>query len=361
MADAIDSAGSGFYGGAADLSRFQTAINGIMTTMKFTNDAAHYSRLCFVDNGATTNGTPVGREIAGIANGSDGMAGDIVHYPLSPVTNAPKYLPLGIPRQTNDAVIIDVAVERQGDGVDTERLYIDKQDPYQILSGKQGAIASRMLRAPDFRLATVINSNPAPTGYFDALSYFHTAHPIKPGSSLTFSNDVTCTDAQWDSGDGIGILLNALASIPWFDGKLKDGSMSRPIVVTSNQIRAARARQMLGMITTTLGSPLVGTAAGGSQQTPWVGMATDVINFQDLYDPLNYADSGKYVYAFAVTGGAVQPAFIVSPKRWPEFRVYGMDPRDEIRRVWRAIGWDWDAFYGVGPGLPQCGVRMKIG
>jgi hypothetical protein len=358
---ASNSSGAGFYGGAADLTRFQEAINGIMGTMQLTNDAAIYSRLAFVDNGSTTNGTPVGREIGGIANGSDGQAGDVVHYPLSPVTNAPKYMPLGVPRQTTDAVIVDVAVERQGDGVDTERLYIDKQDPYQILLGKQGAIASRMLRAPDFRLAYVINSNPIPVGYFDGLPYFHTAHPVKPGSSITFSNSVTCTDAEWESGDGMGILLNALASIPWFDGKLKDGSMAKPMIVTSNMLRAAKARQVLGMITTTLGSPLIGTAAGGSQQSPWSGMASSVENFQDLFDPTNFADSGKYVYAFATTGGATQPAFIVSPKRWPEFHVYGLDPNEEIRRVWRAIGWDWDAFYGVGPGLPQCGARIKIG
>ena len=181
------------------------------------------------------------------------------------------------------------------------------------------------------------------------------------GGVTTFSNDVTCTTAEWESGDGMGILLNALASIPWFDGKLKDGSMAKPMIVTSNMLRAAKARQVLGMITTTLGSPLIGTAAGGSQQSPWSGMASSVENFQDLYDPTNFADSGKYVYAFATTGGATQPAFIVSPKRWPEFHVYGLDPNEEIRRVWRAIGWDWDAFYGVGPGLPQCGARIKIG
>lgn len=354
-------AGAGFYGGSANLTRFQEAINGIMGTMQLTNDAAIYSKICFVDNGSTTNGTPVGREIAGIANGSDGQAGDIVHYPLSPVTNAPKYMPLGVPRQTTDAVIIEVAVERQGDGVDTERLYLDKQDPYQILLGKQGAIASRMLRAPDFRLAYVVNSNPIPTGYFDGLPYFHTAHPVKPGSSITFSNDFTCTTAEWESGDGIGILLNGLASIPWFDGKLKDGSMSKPLVVTSNQIRAAKARQVLGFITTTLGSPLVPGPSGSTQQSQWDGMASGVVNFQDLYDPLNFADSGKYVYAFCTTGGATQPSFIVSPKRWPWFNLYGLNASDEIRRIWRAIGWDWDAFYGVGPGLPQCGARIKIG
>lgn len=353
--------GAGFYSGSTDIAILQTGINGIMSVMKFTNDMAIYSKIAFVDNGSTTNGTPVGREIAGINNGSDGQAGEVIHYPLSPVSNAPKSWPFGVPKQTTDAVIVDVTVERSRQGVDTELLYLDKQDPYQILAGKQGMIASRMVRAPDFNLATVINSNPVIPGYFDGLSYFHTAHPIKPGSSVTFSNDFTCTTAEWESGDGMGILLSGLASIPWFDGKLKDGSMSKPLIVTPNQIRAAKARQMVGLISTTLGAPLVGTAAGGSQQSPWDGMASGVENFQDLYDPLNYADSGKYVYAFAVTGGAVQPAFIVSPKRWPYMNVYGLRPDEEIRRTMGAIGWDWDGYWGVGPGLPQCGARIKIG
>jgi hypothetical protein len=79
-----------------------------------------------------------------------------------------------------------------------------------------------------------------------------------------------------------------------------------------------------------------------------------------LYQPATYADSGKYVYAFATAGGAVQPAIIMSPKRWPYMNIYGLDPSEEIRRVQGAIGWNWSGYWGAGWGLPQCGVRMKI-
>lgn len=354
-------AGSGFYAGAADIEQLVNGVNGIMGTMQFTNDVALYSKVAFVDNGSTTNGTPVGRTIAGINNGSDGQAGEKIHYPLSPVSNAPVAWPFGIASAETDAIIIDVTVSREREQVPIERLYLDKQDPYQILSGKQGAIASRMLRAPDFRLSRAINENPIVPNYFDGLPYFHTAHLVKPGSTVTFSNDFTCTAAEWESGDGMGILLNGLASIPWFDGKLKDGAMSKPLIVTSNMLRAAKARQVVGLISTTLGAPLIGTAAGGAQQSPWDGMTSGVENFQDLYDPVNFPDSGKYVYAFAVAGGSVQPAWIVSPKRWPTMNIYGLNPSEEFRREWGAIGWNWDAYYGVGPGLPQCGARIKIG
>ncbi|MBF9666418.1 hypothetical protein IAI38_11850, partial [Streptococcus pseudopneumoniae] len=47
--------------------------------------------------------------------------------------------------------------------------------PYQVLSAKQGQIASRMLRAPDFDLAELINSNAAVLNYFDGLSFQHGA------------------------------------------------------------------------------------------------------------------------------------------------------------------------------------------
>ena len=81
-------------------------------------------------------------------------------------------------------------------------------------------IASRMLRAPDFDLAELINSNAATLNYFDGLSFFNTAHPISPGSTVTFSNDITCTTSEWESGEGLSKLLDAFASIPWFDVRL---------------------------------------------------------------------------------------------------------------------------------------------
>jgi len=353
--------GNSFYSGDSDISVLVTGINAIMSTMQFTNDQALYSKVCFVDNGATTNGTPVGRSIAGVNNGNDGQAGEMIHYPLSPVSNAPVKWPFGVPRDEKDIVIVDVAVARARVSVPVEKIYLDKQDPYQILSAKQGMIASRMLRAPDFDLVALINGNAVPVNYFDGLSYFHTAHPIAPGSSVTFSNDITCTAAEWESGDGMARLLDALALIPWFDGKLKDGSMSKPLILTPRQTVALKARQLVGMIANLAGPALIGTTAGGAQHSFLNGMVSDVVNFQDLYQPTLFADSGKYVYAIANAGGSVQPAFIMSPKRWPQMSVYGLDLQEEIRRREGAIGWSWDGYWGVGFGLPQCCVRMKIG
>ena len=51
--------GNGFFAGSGDISVIQTGINGIMAGMQFANDTALYSAMCFVDNGATTNDTPV--------------------------------------------------------------------------------------------------------------------------------------------------------------------------------------------------------------------------------------------------------------------------------------------------------------
>jgi len=352
--------GSGFFAGSGDISVIPTGINGIMAGMQFTNDTALYSAMCFVDNGATTNGTPIGRAIAGVNNGSDGQAGEIMHYPLSPVSNAPEKWPFGVPAASKDVTIVDVAVQRDRTYVPIEKIYLDKQDPYQVLAAKQGQIASRMLRAPDFDLAELINSNATTLNYFDGLSFFNTAHPISPGSTVTFSNDITCTIAEWESGEGLSKLLDAFASIPWFDGKLKDGTMSKPLIVTSNMRFNFKARQLAGLITSLVGPAIVGTAAGGAQHSPFTGMVRDVVNFQDLQNVTKYPNSGKYVYALATTGGSVQPAFIMSPKRWPYMTIYGTDPNEEIRRTEGAIGWNWSGYWGVGFGLPQCAVRMKI-
>ena len=353
--------GAGVFSGGAEIALLQQGVNAVMSTMDLTNNEAIYKKMCFVDNGTTTNGTPVGRSIAGVDNGGDGQAGELMNYPLAPVSNAPQAWPFGVPAQEVDAVIVNVQVERKREYVPIVKLYLDRQDPYQILASQQGQIAARMMRAPDLSVRDLINSNSVPGNYFDALSYFHTAHPVAPGSTVTFSNDITCTQAEWGSGDGMAKLLNALANIPWFDGVLKDGAMSKPLIVTSQQTLAFKARQLVGLITSLVGPALVPSAAGGTGHSPFTGMVSDVVNFQDLYQPTAYPDSGKYVYAFATAGGAVQPAIIMSPKRWPYMNIYGLDPSEEIRRIQGAIGWNWSGYWGAGWGLPQCGVRMKIG
>ena len=128
----------------------------------------------------------------------------------------------------------------------------------------------------------------------------------------------------------------------------------------NSQLRDEIERQLAGLITSLVGPAIVGTAAGGAQHSPFTGMVRDVVNFQDLQNVTKYPDSGKYVYALATTGGSVQPAFIMSPKRWPYMTIYGTDPNEEIRKNEQAIGWRWDGYWGVGFGLPQCAVRMKI-
>jgi hypothetical protein len=362
---ATQSGGAGIDSGGQDITSIRNGVNGIMATVGWTNDTALYRGIAFVDDGSTTNGTPVGSSVAGVDNGSAGRSGEVMNYPLSPVSNAPQKWPFGVPREEREAVIINVQVTRDREYVPTEMIYLDTQDPYQVLSGKQGAIASRMLRAPDWNFRDLINANGVVPGYFDGLSFFHTAHLVSPGSTVTWSNDVTCTQAEWDSGEGMSILLDALASIPWFDGQLKDGSMSKPVLLTARQHVAFKARQLGGFITNLTGPPIVPqavNAAGvGSGHSAFNGMIRDVINFQDLYQPTLYADSGKYIYAIATMGGAVQPAFILSPKRFPQMNLYGVNNGDEFRRKHGAIGWDWDGYWGVGFGLPQCAVRMKIG
>lgn len=360
--------GNSFFSGTQDISQLVNGVNGVLSTLHLTNDAAIYPKIAFVDNGATTNGTPIGRSIAGVENGDGGQAGERMNYPMSPVSNAPEKWPFGLPREAKDIMIVNSVVDRQRAYVPTERIYLDKQDPYQILSGKQGQIISRAGRAMDFDFIDLVNGNTSAT--YDGLTFFNTARPVMPGSGITFSNDVTCTVAQWLSGDGMAILLETLANIPWFDGQLKDGAMSKPLILCPSMTTAFKARQLVGINASLPGgaAPIIAQAidAGGgkfgvgSGSSPFNGMVSDVVHFQDLVSPIKYPNSARYVYAIANMGSSVQPAFIVSPKRYPYMNVYGMSPDDEIRRVFGAIGWDWDGYWGVGYGLPQCVVRMLI-
>ena len=129
---------------------------------------------------------------------------------------------------------------------------------------------------------------------------------------MTFSNDITCTQAEWDSGDGMAALLDALASIPWFDGVLKDGAMSKPLIMTPRQTLAFR-RVARRSDRVACRCPL--DSAVGRRNRP-LAVYRHGVRRGELPRPESAGhlpDSGKYVYAFATAGGAVQPAIIMSP------------------------------------------------
>ncbi len=359
----------GNFFSTGDISQLVNGVNAVLTTMHMTNDEAIYSKIAFVDNGSTTGGkvvgTPAGGSVAGVQNGS-GQAGELMNYPMSPVSQPGKAWPTGVSRGETQPLVVNAYVTRQRYGIDTELIDLDTQDPYGLLSGKQGMIISRAGRSIDvLGMVDTINGNHSTT--YDGLTFFHTARPIKPGSAITFSNDVTCTNAQWATGDGFVILLDAIAKIPWFDGMLKDGAMRKPLILCPTNSTMLKVMQLTGFGLPD-GMALIPQAvdAGGGKfgvgtgTSPYKGRVMGVELFEDLANPTVYPNSDQYVYAIATMGGALQPAFIVSPKRMPYMNVYGLDSSDEVRRKFGSIGWDWDGFWGVGYGLPQCVVRMRI-
>lgn len=351
----IKTSGGGVFN-TASVFEIQDAVNTALAARFTTSNEGVYRKIAFVDDGRSTGGTPVGDGVAGVPNGSDGKAGETVHYPLSPVSNASQKWPFGVPRAEVDAVVIDVTVERLRQGPPVERIYLDYQDPYQILSGKQAEIISRADLAPDYDLADTINSNPV---CYDGKRFFDTAHPVSPTSGPTevYSNDITCTQAEWNSGEGLAKLLDAFSAIPWFDGLVKDGAMAKPVIVTSTRSQAFKAGQLTAFINGQQGDE---SKINNGESSPFVGAVAGIYHFEQLKQPVKWPNSAQYVYAIASAGGAVQPAFIFSPKRMPHLVLYGMDETDEIRREFEAIGWSWSGFWGTGVGLPQCAVRMRI-
>ena len=166
--------GSGFCG-SGDISVIQTGINGIMVGMAFTNDTAQYWRCASLIMERPPNGTPVGRAIAGVNNGLDGQRARSMHYPLSPVSNAPEKWPSGVPPRRRDVTDRDVAVQRDRTMCRLRRFTWISKDPYQVRR-QTGEIVSRMLRAPDFDPAELINSERNHAQLLRRIDFFNTAH-----------------------------------------------------------------------------------------------------------------------------------------------------------------------------------------
>ena len=102
----------GNFFSTGDISQLVNGVNAVLTTMHMTNDEAIYSKIAFVDNGRTTGGTPVGRSVAGVQNGS-GQAGELMHYPMSPVSQPGKAWPTGVSRGETQPLVVNAYVTRQ--------------------------------------------------------------------------------------------------------------------------------------------------------------------------------------------------------------------------------------------------------
>jgi len=323
-----------------------TALTALMTT-----DESMWRKIAFVDDGSQTEGQRFGQ-----LNLSS--TGETVRFPFSPVVSAPATWEYGTAKGESQAIIIscDVTMKRhKPEGGDT-LLYVHRGDPYGVLVGQQASIISRAGMLPDYEIAKLLNLN-GTCGY-DNLSFFNTAHLVDPTDPAkgTWSNDVTCTDAEWASGAGHSKLLDSLCKIKWMDGQAKDSVSVRPSIICPDENRAVRAAEFvnLSMVPRAIGS----AAASGSN--PFLGRFENVFTLNALNNNSATGDVGKYVYAIAKPN-AMQSGIIVIPTELPLFYVTGLDPADEVRRKQGAVAYGWSAYIGVGLGLPHMMVRMKIG
>lgn len=330
------------------LTQLQDGVNTALAALG-TSESLVYPKIAFVDDGSATNGNILGNVVGMIDNG-DGTPGEVVRYPFSPVSNPPEDWNFGTDRGEVDEVIQYIEVSRTRKKVKDSRVYLDTQDPYGVITGKIPAIMKRASELWDVMLAATINANAT---CFDGVTFFHTAHPVDPNDAAkgTYSNTTTATSMD---ETGLATALDLYAKIPWFDGIVRNGEMRKPILICPTAALALKARQLVfGSII-----PSVGGGGVASGSSPFNGLIEDVIHFQMLVN--SDADSSKYCYLIS-PGTPVKAAFIVSPKRQPQFHISGLDPNEEIRRKYGAVAYGWDAFGGVGLGLPQDAVRIKIG
>lgn len=334
-----------------NLGAFVEGVNTALAAIG-TSDVSIYQKVCFVDDGSATNGNILGK-VSGMFDNGDGTTGEIVRYGFSPVSNPPVDWNFGTDRPEVDAQIQYVEIRRKRVAPAAERLYFDTQDVYGLLEAKIPALMKRAGLWLDYALASSINLNGT---CYDGLSFFHDQHPCNPlDSSLgEFSNDISV--AALDA-TGFAQALDAYASVKWFDGKPRSTEMNKPIVLAPNKSLELKARQLVfGSLIPTAGSAGNDVAAS----SPFNGMVEDVIHFPALLDENAGANAAKYIYLVS-PGTPVKAGFVASPKRQPEFFISGLSPNDEPRVKKGGLVFGWDAFGGVGLGLPQDVIRVKVG
>lgn len=334
---------------AQDISQLVTSINTALALVGTSNKPI-YPRIAFVDDGSQTDGNPIGK-VVGMFDNGDGQTGEVLKYPFSPVSNAPKTWHFGKDRDEVDEVMAYVELRRLRHAPADTLLYWDSQDVYGILSQKQGAIIDRAGLLFDWLLAGELNDNPI---CYDGKAFFATDHPVDPTdpSKSTYSNDISIADMD---ATGLGTALDAFNSIPWFDGKARS-SDTKPILVCPKKSLELKARQLVFGSLIPTGTTTVHVAAS----SPFEGLIEDVLLFQGLLSERAVANSPKYCYLIN-PGTPIKAGLIVSPKRMPTFHVSGLDPNEEIRRKKGAVSYGWDDFSGAGLGLPQDVVRVKVG
>ena len=330
------------------LTNLQDGVNTALAALG-TSESTVYNKIAFVDDGSATNGNILGK-VTGMFDNGDGTSGEVVRYPFSPVSNAPEEWAFGDERGEVDEVIQYIEISRARHKVKDSRVYVDTQDVYGVISGKIPAIMQRASLLWDIKLAAAINANGT---CFDGKAMFATDHPVDPNdaSKGTYSNTTTATSMD---ETGLATALDLYAKIPWADGVVRNSELRKPILICPTAALTLKARQLV------FGSLIPSAGAGGvaTGSSMFSGMIEDVIHWQMLVN--SDADSSKYCYLIS-PGTPAKAAFIVSPKRPPTFHISGIDPSEEIRRKFGAVAYGWDAFGGVGLGLPQDAVRIKIG
>lgn len=335
-----------------NLDAFVQGVNTALAAIG-TSDSAIYSKVCFVDDGSATNGNILGKVVGNsIINNGSGTPGEIVRYGFSPVANPVKTWHFGTDREEVDAQIQHIEIARKRIHVPSERFYLDLQDVFGLMEGKIPAIMQRAGMCWDWELAAAINDNAT---CYDGMPFFSDQHPCNPSDDSLgeYSNDISV--AALDA-TGFAAALDAMSQIRWFDGRVRSNDLRKPIVLCPNKSLELKARQLV------FGSliPTAGASNDVAASSPFSGMVEDVLHFPALLSENETANSGKYVY-FVSPGTPIKAGFVASPKRQPSFFITGTDPAQESRVKKGALVMGWDAYGGVGLGLPQDVVRVKVG
>lgn len=337
--------------GPVSSQKLEQLVENVNTALSVlgTSNKLIYPRLCFVDDGSQTDGTPIGEKVAEIRNG-DGITGEKIRYPFSPVSNAPKRWPAGVPREERDAIIQVIEVTRHRHAPADERIYYDFQDVWGILNGKTKEIIQRGGLLWDLETVGALHANAVG---FDGKPFFAADHPVDPNdpSKGTQSNTIAIT-AMDDTG--LAAALDVFAGMKWFDGITRNSEMEKPTLLVPTASLNIKARQLVfGSLIPTTGNAAVATGSNGLE-----GLVQDVIFSPLLAD--GTTDANKYCYLIS-PGTPVRAGLICSPKRAPEFHIAGLNPNEEIRRKYSAYAYGWDAFGCVETGLYHDVVRIKVG
>lgn len=283
-------------------------------------------------------------------------------FPIHNVSSTPVELQLGADRQFAGPQIFKITVDHK---VIVPKASMEvympelQADMYDVL-GLQNMANDVIMGARNIwrrELAQVMLANPLA---FDGLSFYNTAHPANQYDTGlgTYSNDLSNLDLD---ETGLASAIQALATAPALDGQVDANRLQKVIIVVPTMQLYYKAMKLVALPAGSLipqNGTVAGTSVGATSPFAVSPFGFEVIWIPELYNPAVPATAKQW---YLVAGSSIgSRAFATSVVQPPMPAYEGADRNEHLRVLKLAIRITWDAYGGVGVGLPMDSVRVTL-